>query len=285
RKAVRKALELQKAGAGFTLVEILSPCPTIWGKEPTDARKWVAEKMIPVFPLNVFRDRKVEMPVGNPPPVRPIPEVLEIVPVAETGVTAPKHHHHHFKSFNIKVAGFGGQGVLLLGQLLTEMGMREGLEVSWLPSYGPEMRSGSAHCHVCLAKQRIGSPLLSHPDVLVAMNEISLRKFAQTVAPHGVILYNRDALPEGFALPEARVVCIPASEIADKLGSMKVANMVLLGALLEETGCLSAETAVRAITEKVKKVELLETNRKALEAGRQFIDGEVWTGAETQPDG
>ncbi len=94
------------------------------------------------------------------------------------------------KNSQIKIAGFGGQGVLLLGQLLTEMGMREGLEVSWLPSYGPEMRSGSAHCHVCLSKKRIGSPLVSHPDVLVAMNEVSLRKFAPQVAAGGLILYN-----------------------------------------------------------------------------------------------
>jgi 2-oxoisovalerate ferredoxin oxidoreductase beta subunit len=103
-------------------------------------------------------------------------------------------HPHHFRDYNIKVAGFGGQGVLLLGQLLTEMGMREGLEVSWLPSYGPEMRSGSAHCHVCLSKERIGSPLISHPDVLIAMNEVSLRKFAHQVVPGGVIIYHRDRL-------------------------------------------------------------------------------------------
>jgi len=185
----------------------------------------------------------------------------------------------------VKVAGSGGQGALLLGQLLAEMGLREGLEVSWLPSYGPEMRSGSAHCHVCLSKERIGSPLISHPDVLIAMNEISLRKFAPQVAPHGLILYNREKLPEDFEAPEARVACIPASEIADRLGSTKAANMVLLGALLEETGCLGIETAVRVIEQKVKKVELLKTNREALEAGRQFVDTEVWTGAESQPDG
>jgi len=285
RKAVRKALELQKAGAGFTLVEILSPCPTIWGKEPTDARKWVAEKMIPVFPLNVFRDRKVEMPVGNPPPVRPIPEVLEIVPVAETGVTAPKHHHHHFKSFNIKVAGFGGQGVLLLGQLLTEMGMREGLEVSWLPSYGPEMRSGSAHCHVCLSKERVGSPLISCPDVLIAMNEPSLRKFASEMRPNGIILYNASRLPDDFEPPEARIICVPASEIADRLGSAKAANVVLLGAVLEETECLACGTAMQALEDKIKKVSMLELNRKALAAGRQYIDHEAHIGAMSQPDG
>ena len=143
--------------------------------------------------------------------------------------------------YTIKVAGFGGQGVLLLGQLLAEMGMREGLEVSWLPSYGPEMRSGSAHCHVCLSKERIGSPLISHPDVLIAMNEISLRKFAHQVAPGGIIIYNRDRLPADFALPQAQVICIPASEIADKLGSTKVTNIVMMGALLEETECLSPQ--------------------------------------------
>ncbi len=174
---------------------------------------------------------------------------------------------------------------MLLGQLLAEMGMREGLEVSWLPSYGPEMRSGSAHCHVCLSKERIGSPVISHPNVLIAMNELSLHKFAASVPPDGLILYNGEKLPADFELPEAKVVCIPASEIADKLGSAKTANIVMMGALLEETECLAPETALGVIEDKVKKVALLETNRKALAAGRDFIDHEVWVGAETQPDG
>jgi 2-oxoisovalerate ferredoxin oxidoreductase beta subunit len=284
RKAVRKALELQKAGAGFTFVEILSPCPTIWGKDPAVARKWIAEQMIPVFPLNVFRDRKVETPAGDPPPVRPVADVLDIAPKGET-VNARKHHHHHFKNFSVKVAGFGGQGILLLGQLLTEMGMREELEVSWLPSYGPEMRSGSAHCHVCLSKDRIGSPLISHPDVLIAMNEPSLRKFAGQVQAGGTILYNGRELPADFPATEARVVCIPASEMADKFGSLKAANIVMLGALLEETECLSSATATESIEKKLKKPAMLEINRKALAAGRQFIDHEAHVGACSQPDG
>ena len=248
-----------------------------------DARKWVAEKMIPAFPLNVFRDRKPEMPQVSNPPRRSIADVLELNAGESRGKTT--EHGHPTRDVRIKVAGFGGQGVLLLGQLLTEMGMCEGLEVSWLPSYGPEMRSGSAHCHVCLAKERIGSPLISRPDVLIAMNEISLRKFGPQVAPDGLILYNRSDLPADFAAPEAHIVCIPASEIADKLGSAKVANVVMMGALLEETECLSPATAMKVIESKVKKVELLETNRKALQAGREFIDKEVWVGAMTQPDG
>ncbi|HEX3322881.1 MAG TPA: 2-oxoacid:acceptor oxidoreductase family protein [Terriglobales bacterium] len=282
RRAVKKALEIQRDGLGFSFVEILSPCPTIWAKDPVVARRWVAETMVPAFPLNVFRDKKPEPIVNNAPPVRSVPAVLDITD-EPAGVSSK--HPHHFKELTVKVAGFGGQGVLLLGQLLTEMGMREGLEVSWLPSYGPEMRSGSAHCHVCLSTERIGSPLVSHPDVLIAMNEISLRKFASQVAPGGLILYNRDRLPQDFALPQARVICIPASEMADKLGSTKAANIVLMGALLEETECLAQSTAIDVLREKIKRVEMFDVNRKALDSGREFIDSYVRVGAVSQPDG
>jgi 2-oxoisovalerate ferredoxin oxidoreductase beta subunit len=284
RRAVRKALELQRAGAGFTFVEILSPCPTIWNKDPVEARKWVAEKMIPTFPLEVFRDRKVEIIETNAPPHKTVQELVEGERKAASEAMVPGRQHH-FRHLGIKVAGFGGQGVLLLGQLLAEMGMREGLDVSWLPSYGPEMRSGSAHCHVCLSKERIGTPVLSRPDVLIAMNEPSLRKFAASVAPGGIIIYGREALPEDFAVPQAQVVCVPASEIADKLGSAKVANVVMMGALLEETECLATSTAMKVLEAKVKNPAILELDRKALDAGRLYIDHTVAIGAVTQADG
>ena len=159
------------------------------------------------------------------------------------------------------------------------------MEVSWLPSYGPEMRSGSAHCHITLSHDRIGSPLISQPEVLVAMNELSLRKFASTVPSGGLILYNRDSLPEDFKAPQARVVCVPASEMADKLGSAKVANVVMLGALLEETECLPTESAITVLEEMVKNPKLLELDRQALAAGRDYIDTKVEVGAISQPDG
>ena len=284
RRAVRKALELQRDQAGFTFVEILSPCPTIWGKDPIEARKWVAEKMIPNFPLNVFRDKKIEIPNNNVPPHKTVQELVE----GERKVAIEGMVHgrsHRFRHLGIKIAGFGGQGVLLLGQLLAEMGMREGLEVSWLPSYGPEMRSGSAHCHVCLSKDRIGSPVLSRPDVLIALNEISLRKFAAQIAPGGTIIYGREKLPDDLPITNAQVVCIPASEIADKLGSAKVANVVMMGALLEETECLSSATAMKVLEAKVKNPALLELDRKALDAGRLYIDHTIAIGAVTQADG
>jgi 2-oxoisovalerate ferredoxin oxidoreductase beta subunit len=268
RRAVRHAIELQRDGKGFSFVEILSPCPTIWKMTPLEARKWVEEKMIPVFPLGVFRERKTALAENGGPPQRSVRDVLGL----GGGVAAAKGSHATIeRNLTIKVAGFGGQGVLLLGQILAEMGMREGLEVSWLPSYGPEMRSGSAHCHVCLSNERIGSPLIEHPDVLLAMNEISLRKFAPQVAQGGLVIYNRSELPAGFTVPQARVRCVPASEIADKLGASKVANAVMLGALVELTGAMPVETAMAVIQTMVKRTELLEFNRRALEAGRQAV--------------
>jgi len=285
RRAIRKALEIQRDGAGFSFVEILSPCPTIWGKDPVEARHWVLEKMTQTFPLNVFRDRRPEIPPGNEPQQRTISDILDLTPKAGAHNISKPKHAHHFKDIKIKIAGFGGQGVLLLGQLLIEMGMREALEVSWLPSYGPEMRSGSAHCHVCLSKERIGSPLVSRPDVLVAMNEFSLRKFAPEVTSGGLILYNGASFPADFAAPGLQLVAIPASEMADRLGSAKAANIIMLGALLEETECLAPGTALDVLEDKVKKLDLLEIDRKALSAGRMFIDEHAHIGAVSQPDG
>ena len=287
RRAIRKALEIQRDGAGFTFVEILSPCPTIWGKDPVAARQWIADKIVPAFPLSVFRDHPpAPLAVKEAvPPMHSVAHVLGIAPKENGHRPAKLEFDHPFEDVKIKLAGQGGQGVLLLGQLLIEMGMREGLEVSWLPSYGPEMRSGSAHCHVCLSSEPIGSPLVSHPDVLVAMNEVSLRKFAHEVVHGGVILYNGDSVPEDFVAPGAQVVTIPASAIADKLGSTKVANIVMMGALLEETACLGARTAWSVLQDKVKKLDLLELDRKALNAGRLFIDEHAHIGALDQPDG
>jgi 2-oxoisovalerate ferredoxin oxidoreductase beta subunit len=271
RKAVRKAIQLQRDGAGFSLVEILSSCPTIWKMTPVEAQKYIQEKMLPNFPLGVFRDRK-EAAVGPAIkiPQRTVADVLEVA-----GHTAEAHPPAkgpaRKRSLSIKVAGFGGQGILMLGQVLAEMGMREGMEVSWLPSYGPEMRCGSAHCHVWLAGERIGSPLIEHTDVLIAMNELSLRKFASQVARSGLILYNSSALPASFAA-QARVVCIPASDMADQLGAARVGNIVMLGALLELTGVFSATTGFAALETMVKNITLLEVDRRAIEAARAFFN-------------
>ena len=265
RKAVRKALELQRDGAGFTFVELLSPCPTIWKMTPQESRKWIEEKMLAVFPLGVYRDRKPE-PVNDAVPQISVSRLFKLdEPEVIPNEPLPSEESH--PDLRINIAGFGGQGVLLLGQILAEMGMRAGREVSWLPSYGPEMRSGSAHCYVCLCNERVGSPLVEHPDVLIAMNEISLNKFAKQVGLHGTILYNAAQPPAGFPTQEAMVYCVPAAEIADKLGTTKATNMVMLGALLELTHTLPKESALSLLKAKVKNAKLLEVDYQAIDAG------------------
>jgi 2-oxoisovalerate ferredoxin oxidoreductase beta subunit len=265
RKAVRKALELQRDGAGFSFIEILSPCPTIWKMTPQESRKWIEEKMLVVFPLGVFRDRKLAA-MADGVPQTTVTKLLGLDKPQEA-VTRPMAVKDSQPNLTVKIAGFGGQGVLLLGQLLAEMGMREGREVSWLPSYGPEMRSGSAHCHVCLSKEPVGSPVIEHPDVLIAMNEPSLHKFANMVEAHGTILYNSDKLPAGLPPCEAKIYCVPASEIADGLGTTKATNMVMLGALLELTHTLPRETALVLLKEKVHNAKLLDVDCQAIDAG------------------
>jgi 2-oxoisovalerate ferredoxin oxidoreductase beta subunit len=283
KKAVKKALQIQKDGGGFSLVEFLSPCPTIMKMDPVVARQWVADMLVKAFALGVYRDRRPELLVDAVVPARTIAQALGVEDNA--GEEPVAHRHHHTHELRVKMAGFGGQGVLLMGQLLAQMGLRENMEVSWLPSYGPEMRSGSAHCHVTLSHDRIGTPLISQPEVLVAMNELSLHKFAATVASGGLILYNATEPPKGFSTPQARMVCVPASGIADRLGSAKVANVVMLGALLEETECLPTESAISVLEHSAKNPKLLELDRKAITAGRDYVDNEIEVGAVSQPDG
>ncbi len=286
RKAVRKALENQKNGLGFSLVEILSPCPTILKMDPVVARKWIDEVLIKEFPLGVFRDNTAEpaRPITNVPQ-KSVAEVLGIKDAVVLTREERASKKAHTRSLKIKVAGFGGQGVLLLGQMIAEMGLREHMEVSWLPSYGPEMRSGAAHCHVNISHERIGSPLITRTDVLIAMNELSLRKFADTVASGGLIIYNRDRLPENFTCDHARILCLPASEIADEIGTAKVANVVMLGALLEETECIPVQTAIDVLKQTVRNEKMLAMDILAIERGRKFVDEKVFVGAVSQPDG
>ena len=269
RKAVRKALELQRDGAGFTFVEILSPCPTIWKMTPQESRKWIEEKMLAVFPLGVLRDRKLA-PVDDAVPQVTVNQLFGLEETKEEvpPVIVPAEPHPDLR---VNIAGFGGQGVLLLGQILAEMGMRAGREVSWLPSYGPEMRSGSAHCYVCLSSERVGAPLVEHPDVLIAMNEISLHKFAKQVGPHGTVLYNSAKLPAGFPPQQAMIYCVPAAEIADKLGTTKATNMVMLGALLELTHTLPKESAMALLKAKVRNQKLLDADCQAIDEGMQCL--------------
>jgi 2-oxoglutarate ferredoxin oxidoreductase subunit gamma len=167
-----------------------------------------------------------------------------------------------------KISGFGGQGVLLLGVMLAQAGMLARRKVSWMPSYGPEMRGGTAYCNVTLSDAEIGSPLIQHPTMLVALNGPSLERFAGEVEPGGTIVYNASMISAPPSRSDVRVVSVAANDVADRLGNPKVANMVALGAMVA-AGCgLSREAILAALPHVVKsRPELLELNRKAVDAG------------------
>jgi 2-oxoglutarate ferredoxin oxidoreductase subunit gamma len=171
-------------------------------------------------------------------------------------------------------AGFGGQGVMLMGQLLAYSGMYEGKNVSWFPSYGPEMRGGTANCSVVVSDAVIGSPVISEPEVLVAMNRPSLEKFEGTVKAGGTIFYNSSLINIQPKRTDIKAVAIPANDIATELGNSRVANMVVVGAILKATGIVHIDTVMNVLTEKVltgKKHDLVAVNRAALEKGMELF--------------
>lgn len=275
-RAIKKALANQARGLGFSLVEILSPCPTIWKLSPTDAQRRVREEMVKAFPLGVYRDRAAQATARPAPP--PPPALEDLPRLLDLGAHgfAPEGPRPGDVDLRIKVAGFGGQGVLMLGEVLAEAGLLMDLEVSWLPSYGPEMRSGTSHCHVRISSRTIASPLVAKPGILLALNEPSLRKFIPHIEPGGWVLYNHHTLPEGVDAPAGvNVLCIPFTELADTLGEPRVGNIVMLGALLEAAGLLPAGAVDHALEVRVKSARWLELDRRALALGREAARKEL----------
>jgi len=169
------------------------------------------------------------------------------------------------------IAGFGGQGVLLIGQLIAKAAMLEGREVSWMPSYGPEMRGGEANCAVVVSDEAIGSPLVSEPPVLVAMNKPSLIKFMPKMQCGGTLIYN-SSLIEGVEIrDDIKVIAVPCNEIAAKLDNDRVANMVMLGAIQQATDVCGDESIHATLVDWLgeKKAALVAVNEQAVAAGRE----------------
>lgn len=172
----------------------------------------------------------------------------------------------------IIIAGFGGQGVMLMGQLLTYAGMLEGKNVSWIPSYGPEMRGGTANCSVIISDEAVGAPIVSESTAVAAMNLPSLDKFESTIKPGGILLINSSLIERDAIRKDIRTIKVAANEIANELGNAKIANMVALGGLVAVTGAVQADSVVKAFTKIFsKKPNLLEINRLALYKGTQMV--------------
>jgi len=273
-RAIHRAIENQVKGLGFSLVEVLSPCPTIWKMEPLDAERWVRDVLTKTFPLGVFCDRTKEVrPQAVSqcvPPLERIPEILGISESKDTVVSRPADSLHEIDpalDLQVKIAGFGGQGVLLLGEVLAEAGLEAGLEVSWLPSYGPEMRSGTSNCQVRVSHKPIASPLVSRPNVLIAMNEPSLRKFLPAVKPGGWVIFNGAEFPARCQRDDVHALVKNFAQTAAELGDPRVTNMVMLGAVLQAANLLPVDYIIGALERLVKKADMIALDRRALECG------------------
>ena len=173
----------------------------------------------------------------------------------------------------ITVSGFGGQGVLSIGNSLVEAGMDEGLEVTWAPSYGPEMRGGTANCSVVISDKPIGSPVFTHPTELIAMNLPALEKFEPKVVEGGLIIVNSSVVEQKVERTDVKAYYVPCIDIATELGNTKVANMVMLGAYIKATGALKVETVQEMIKNMFtgRKAKLVPMNMEALQKGMECI--------------
>ncbi len=169
-------------------------------------------------------------------------------------------------------AGFGGQGVMFAGQLLAYAAMDEGLEVTWIPSYGPEMRGGTAHCFVVISDRAIGSPIVRHPSTVIVFNNPSFTKYESVVAAGGMLVLNASLIAEKPSRTDILYLPVTASEIADQLGNAKLTNVVLLGAALESSGIIPIETVRAALKRHLpaRHQHLLDLNYAALEQGRKL---------------
>ncbi|MCB1061255.1 MAG: 2-oxoacid:acceptor oxidoreductase family protein [Calditrichaeota bacterium] len=274
RKCVRKAVQAQIDHKGFTFVEILSPCPTGWKMDTHAACDFISKEMLPVFPDKVFKDVIAEREV-HPHEVREYSdeEVFDSLELGQLGEPFPydKTFIDGFKTMGFKFAGFGGQGVLTAGAVLAALGMQEHLKVSWIPSYGPEMRGGTANCSVFMSKDPVGSPMVVDPDVLAVMNDPSFDAFEDTVKSGGLMIVNSSIIARKSKRTDVDVLYIPLTEIANDLGLKAAANMVLLGAFIEYTKLMPLDHLKTIVPRGIKRKALGEQNILAVEAGAKWV--------------
>jgi 2-oxoisovalerate ferredoxin oxidoreductase beta subunit len=269
-RAIKRAVENQTRGLGFSIVEVLSPCPTIWKMPPVEAQHWVRDVMEKTYPLGVFRDRTKDAEPKQLPEAGPaLAEIPQILGVDTEGLPEGNAHavEHAIEELDlrVRVAGFGGQGVLLMGEVLAEAGLD----------------AGTSNCHVRLAGQPIDSPLVTQPNVLVAMNEPSLRKFYAGVPAGGWIVYNGDAYPDDCARDDVHVLARPFTQLANELGDARAGNMLMLGVLLEIAEVLPDASVDAALRRLVKNPRWVALDERSLARGRELYKESVKEAAHT----
>ncbi|MBR5025216.1 MAG: 2-oxoacid:acceptor oxidoreductase family protein, partial [Victivallales bacterium] len=276
RRVIRKAIEIQKEGKGYAFVEILSPCPTNLGKSSVANNEWINTEMVKEFPLGNYRDNTATAePIVRAKSDFTTASLEQLFDIANLPA-AIEHKDPNFKESQVKISGFGGQGVLSLGTMLTQAAHAAGKQVTWYPSYGPEQRGGTSNCSVIISEDRIGSPVVYHPDLLVAMNRPSLEKFQNDVKPGGTIMY--DAIIGDVKLPDGvRGVAVPAQELAIQAGNPKGANTIMFGVILGLglTGLPDAAFQNALAASFAKKPKLIPMNLEVLAFAQKWVKENV----------
>ncbi|MEH7494888.1 2-oxoacid:acceptor oxidoreductase family protein [Neobacillus niacini] len=174
----------------------------------------------------------------------------------------------------ILIAGFGGQGVMSMGQLIAYAGMLEGKGVSWLPSYGPEQRGGTANCAVVVSDDPVGSPLVTNPSTAIVLNNPSFEKFEHRVRPGGLLIINSSLVTKVSERSDIEIIEITATDIAADLGNARVANMILLGAFIERTKVVTSDSIIESLKKVLskEKYHLIEVNKQAINKGASLVD-------------
>ncbi|MBN1696919.1 MAG: 2-oxoacid:acceptor oxidoreductase family protein [Spirochaetales bacterium] len=284
RLAIRKALRFQKEGKGFTLIEVLSQCPTNWKVKPDQAGEWIKKHMLPYYDLGVFRDtsREAEQRTGGPMNRKASDHLKPGKLMEKIGIKSESESLHSSFSekmtidheLKIRIAGFGGQGVLYLGQILCQLALKNEYRATWFPAYGPAMRGGTANCSVVLSNREIASPIFSMSDILVAMNQPSFDKFSPFVSPDGYLFCNSSIIsvePDYEAeLRDRRIklVSIEATSLAEEAGFSFSSNIVILGKILKTLPYFHKEDVFSLIKRKFRnKEKLIQFNVKAFTLG------------------
>ena len=288
RRAIQKALKYQVERKGFSFVEILSPCPINWKLSPVEARRWIIDSLEPVFPPAVLRDRGSaadartdEQPAaavsghgGNGSAhddARPLDDDALYRVLSSRHDLVESDVHAEVDEQRVKIAGFGGQGVLSAGVLLANCAIASGLRATWLPSYGPEMRGGTANASVIVSTEEIGSPLVEQPTTLIAMNGPSLDAFEDSVTRGGLIIANSSIVTRPAHRDDVRFFAIPASDMAQELGFIGAANVILLTAYALLEGFPSLDIVRSVIPHALKRKELIELNLRMVDAAAGYV--------------
>ncbi len=279
RKALRKALQLQIEGRGYAFIEVLAECPTHLKMSPEHAEAWVREEMVPVFPLGTKKDLTVE-PWFHPAAPSFEPEKilgLSGAEPVEVNKEPPIPHIPGLEDICLKLAGAGGDGAQTAALLLARAAIAEGYDATHIPSYGPESRGGTSYADVHIAAGEVLNPAAAEPDILVAFNAPSLAKFAGSVPPGGLILYDSTVITTPPEVPsDRRVLGVPFTQLAREISRPMVKNVVALGALQAATGLLPPERILSTLRQLLKdKPSMLPVNETAFLAGQRAVESMV----------